>query len=221
MTRDVAVKLKQLKTSTLYSTFFPALQGKRSKMSSSDVTSSILLTDSAKQIKDKVNKYAFSGGRQTVEEHRKLGADLDVDVPYQWLTFFLEDDERLEDIRLKYSKGELLTGEVKAVLIECLQDFVKAFQERRAKVTDDDVKHFMDVSKKINPYPKAWKDEIEKREAAKKKLEEDKQAESLAKQEEEAAKKAKKLAEKEEKKKAARDFAIAKKQKEEQASGQQ
>jgi hypothetical protein len=25
-----------------------------------------------------VNKYAFSGGRQTVEEHRKLGADLEV-----------------------------------------------------------------------------------------------------------------------------------------------
>jgi len=51
-------------------------------MSSSDATSSILLTDTPKQIKDKINKYAFSGGRQTVEEHRQLGADLEVDVAY-------------------------------------------------------------------------------------------------------------------------------------------
>lgn len=63
MTRDVASKLKYRKTATLYSSFFPALQGKKSKMSSSDPTSAILVTDTAKQIKDKINKYAFSGGR--------------------------------------------------------------------------------------------------------------------------------------------------------------
>lgn len=96
-------------------------------MSSSDATTSILLTDTAKQVKDKINKYAFSGGRQTIEEHRALGADLDVDVPYQWLTFFLEDDEQLEDIRVKYSKGELLTGEVKKVLIDCISEFLRQF----------------------------------------------------------------------------------------------
>jgi len=93
MTRDVAHKLKYMKPATIYSTFFPALQGKKSKMSSSDETSSILLTDTPKMVSDKISKYAFSGGRQTVEEHRALGADLDVDVSFQWLTFFLEDDE--------------------------------------------------------------------------------------------------------------------------------
>lgn len=133
-------------------------------MSSSDATSSILLTDTPKQIKDKINKYAFSGGRQTVEEHRQLGADLEVDVAYQYLTFFLEDDDKLEDIRIKYSKGELLTGEVKAVLVECLCEWFKQFQDRRAKVTDADVELFMSTTKKINPYPAAWKDEIERRE---------------------------------------------------------
>lgn len=74
-------------------------------MSSSDPNSGILLTDTPKQIKDKVNKYAFSGGRQTVEEHKRLGADMDIDVPFQYLQFFLEDDEKLEDIRQKYSSG--------------------------------------------------------------------------------------------------------------------
>jgi tryptophanyl-tRNA synthetase len=51
-------------------------------MSSSVYSSAILLTDTPKDVKDKINKFAHSGGRQTVEEHRKLGADLDVDVPY-------------------------------------------------------------------------------------------------------------------------------------------
>ena len=85
----------------------------KTKMSSSSGNSSILVQDSAKAIKDKINKYAMSGGQQTVEEHRRLGADLSIDIPYQYLTFFLEDDDKLEEIRDKYKKGEMLTGEVK------------------------------------------------------------------------------------------------------------
>lgn len=117
--------------------------------------SAILLTDTAAQIKKKINKYAKSGGGATVEEHRANGADLDVDVPYQYLTFFMEDDQKLEEIRQKYSKGELLTGEVKALLIAELQKFVADFQERRKKVTNKDVEQFMSV-RKINPFPKKW-----------------------------------------------------------------
>lgn len=46
-----------------------------------------------------VNKNAFSGGRVTVEEHREFGGDCNVDISYQYLKFFLEDDEKLEQIR--------------------------------------------------------------------------------------------------------------------------
>lgn len=82
MTRDIAGKLKYMKPASFYSSFFPALQGKKSKMSSSDPTSSILLTDKPDQIKNKINKYAFSGGGATLEEHKANGANLEVDVPY-------------------------------------------------------------------------------------------------------------------------------------------
>lgn len=47
----------------------------------------------------KINKYAFSGGGQTIEEHREKGGNCEVDVSYQYLTFFLEDENRLEEIR--------------------------------------------------------------------------------------------------------------------------
>ena len=76
-------------------------------------------------------------------------------MPYQWLRFFLEDDAELADIAEKYSTGKLLTGNVKQRLIKCLQDFVKDFQERRKKVTDEDVKKFMSV-RKIDAMPRAW-----------------------------------------------------------------
>ncbi len=46
-----------------------------------------------------MNKYAFSGGGATTEEHRKNGGNCDVDISYQYLTFFLDDDEKLEKIR--------------------------------------------------------------------------------------------------------------------------
>lgn len=46
-----------------------------------------------------VNKHAFSGGKDTVEEHRKYGGNAEVDVAFMYLTFFLEDDEQLEKIR--------------------------------------------------------------------------------------------------------------------------
>lgn len=99
MTRDVAPRLGFHKPALLHSSFFPALQGAKSKMSSSEANSSISLTDSPKQIKDKINKYAFSGGGMTVEEHRKNGGNCAVDVSYQYLRFFMEDDKRLEEIR--------------------------------------------------------------------------------------------------------------------------
>jgi tryptophanyl-tRNA synthetase len=48
-------------------------------------------------------------------------------VPYQYLRFFLEDDDKLNEIKEKYGSGEMMTGEVKQILIECLSDFLKDF----------------------------------------------------------------------------------------------
>lgn len=118
MTRDVAPRLGFKKCALIHSSFFPSLQGAKSKMSASDTNSAIYLTDTPKQIKNKINKYAFSGGRDTVEEHRKLGGIPDIDVAYQLLKFFLEDDGKLETIRIAYQKGELLTGEIKKLAID-------------------------------------------------------------------------------------------------------
>ena len=145
MTRDVAHKLKFIKPGGLYSKFFPALKGFQSKMSSSDNTSAIFLTDTPNQIKKKINKYAFSGGRATAEEQRQHGADLDVDVSFAYLKFFMEDDQKLDEIAKKYSSGEMLTGELKKITIDMLQKIIKNHQEKRKTITNGMVHQFMKV----------------------------------------------------------------------------
>lgn len=74
------------------------------------------MTDTANMIKNKINKFAFSGGQVTTEEHRRLGGDPDVDVAYQYLTFFLEDDEELKRIEEVSSHIELWIGIVLMIL---------------------------------------------------------------------------------------------------------
>jgi len=143
MTRDIAPVLKFKKPALLHSTFFPALQGAQTKMSASDANSSIFLTDTAKTVKNKINKYAFSGGGATVEEHKEKGGNCDVDISYQYLTFFLEDDEKLAKIREDYTSGELLTGFLKKELIDVLTPIVVAHQEARKTITDGTVLEFM------------------------------------------------------------------------------
>jgi tryptophanyl-tRNA synthetase len=51
-----------------------------------------------KQIEEKIRTHAFSGGQETKALQEQLGADLEKDVAYQWLTFFMEDDEELKAI---------------------------------------------------------------------------------------------------------------------------
>nr|CAB3471211.1 unnamed protein product [Digitaria exilis] len=152
MTRDVAPKIGFQKPSLIESRFFPALQGESTKMSASDPNSAIYVTDSSEQIKAKVNKYAFSGGQASVELHRKLGGNLDVDVPIKYLNFFLEDDDELDHIKKEYSEGRMLTGEVKQRLIAVLSELVARHQRARAQVTEEMVDAFMAVRPRPNMF---------------------------------------------------------------------
>jgi len=150
MTRDAAPKLGHLKPALIESRFFPALQGESGKMSASDTNSAIFVSDTPKMIKNKVNKYAFSGGGATVEEHREKGADLDVDVSWKWLNFFMDDDVKLAEIGREYGSGRMLSGEIKAELAKVITEIVERHQVARAAVTDDVVNAFMSCRKMEN-----------------------------------------------------------------------
>ena len=152
MTRDVAHKLVGKnhglagKPALIHCKFFPPLQGAAGKMSSSDENSAIFLTDTAEDIKRKINQHAFSGGQETQKLQKEKGANLETDVSYQWLSFLLEDDEELAQIGEEYGSGTgeyWSTGKVKARLIDLLQDLVAKHQEIRSKISDDEVREWM------------------------------------------------------------------------------
>ena len=106
-------------------------------MSTTESThATIFTTDNEEEVRRKVMKYAFSGGKDTLEEHRKHGGNPDIDMSYQWLRFFEEDDNKLKKIYEDYKSGSLLSGELKQILVDKLNQFLKTHQAKREKARD-------------------------------------------------------------------------------------
>jgi tryptophanyl-tRNA synthetase len=134
VSRDVIPKLGYSKPGSIQCRFLPSLLGMDSdgKMSSSSGDNATIFTiDDEKTVKRKINKYAFSGGQPTVEEHREKGGNAEIDVSYQWLVFLEEDDEKLKKIYEDYTSGKILSGELKAILINKINAFLKKHQIKR------------------------------------------------------------------------------------------
>ncbi len=143
--RDIAEKFGYHKASIIHSIFLPPLTGIDSKMSTSKPEGAIFLDDAPDDVERKIMRYAFSGGQPTIELHRRYGGNPDIDVSYQWLyIFFEEDDDKILEIREKYSKGELLTGELKKYLIEKINVFLENHRNKREKIRDKVDKYLYD-----------------------------------------------------------------------------
>lgn len=152
------------KPALIHSKFLTALQGAGGKMSASNPNSAIFMSDTEKQIKNKINKHAFSGGQETLELHKEKGGNPDIDVAYQYLAYFEDDDEKLVRFADDYRKGVMMTGEMKKECITMMNKYVKGFQDARAKVTDEILEQF------LTPRKLEWKgNEKAKKEAAAKK----------------------------------------------------
>ena len=137
ITRDVAPKIGKQKPALIHNIMIPGLEGPGGKMSASSENGTVYTTDSAKIVKNKINKYAFSGGQPDIEQHRKIGGNPDIDVSFQYLRIFFEpDDNKLKSIYEDYKSGKMLTGELKAILIEKINAFLAVHQERREKAKD-------------------------------------------------------------------------------------
>ncbi len=133
LTRDIAVKHGFIPPASIYHKFMCGLSGVNTKMSKRDPSSVIYLNEAPNVARKKIMKYAFSGGRATVEEHRKLGGDSAVDVSYQYLTYLMDDDKELACIRDDYTSGKLLSGELKKILADLVEDFLVKHQDKREK----------------------------------------------------------------------------------------
>lgn len=132
--RDIAKGLGFEKNVNIHSKFLSSLTGPDGKMSASNADKAILLTDDALIVKKKINKYAYSGGQATLEEHRKKGGNTQIDVSYQWLYYLLEEDDyEIARIKEEYESGKMLSGEIKKILIEKINLYISKHSLNKEK----------------------------------------------------------------------------------------
>ena len=118
-----------LAPSSTYHHFAVGMTG--DKMSSSKPKTTLFLSDDIKAVEKKI-KRAFSGSQATVEEHRRLGGNPDIDVAYQYMMYFFEDDDAyLAEISSDYRAGRILAGEMKQLCIDRATEWMSSLHEMR------------------------------------------------------------------------------------------
>lgn len=114
--------------SSIYHRFTTGLMG--GKMSSSKPESYISLFEKPESAIKKIRS-AFTGGRATAEEQRKLGGVPENCVIFEFYTLhLLDDDKELEKLREDCKCGKMLCGECKRIAENLLLNFLKDHKEK-------------------------------------------------------------------------------------------
>lgn len=131
--RDLAKRLPYALElpSSIYIIHQPGLK-KGMKMSSSISESAIFLADSPETAEKKI-KNAFTGGRDTEEEQRRLGGNPDICSVHILLKFHYPDDKKVEELYQDCRAGKILCGECKQFCIKFISDILKKHQKKVKK----------------------------------------------------------------------------------------
>ncbi len=132
LSRDIVNKMRTEKyyaPSAMFHKYMPALNGDF-KMSKSHPESVIDLPMDEKEFVKRIHK-AVTGGRDTLEEQKRLGAVIEKDMVYELLRqHLIEDDDELKEIHDVYKKGGMTSGEIKKLAIEKMKTFMDDFAKK-------------------------------------------------------------------------------------------
>lgn len=142
LTRDIVNRMKLEKfylPSATFHKYTPSLEGDY-KMSKSKPESMIELPEDSKSACRKIKK-AVTGGRDTLEEHRKLGAIIEKDMVFELLKqHLIEDDKELQYIYEEYKSGKMTSGELKEIACKKITEFMinleKGIEKARKEITN-------------------------------------------------------------------------------------
>ena len=120
-----------MQVSSLYNKFTPSLDG-GFKMSKSKPESCIEIPESGDSFSRKIRR-AVTGGRDTLEEHRKQGAVVEKCMVFELLKQHLvEDDKELGKIYQEYSSGRMTSTDIKELAIDKMRKFMSSFEKKFA-----------------------------------------------------------------------------------------
>jgi len=140
LTRDLAARyhdeLGFIPPSSIYHRLEMALTG-GFKMSKRDASSGFTLDEDPRSAAKKVMA-AFTGGRATVEEQRRLGAEADKCPVYDLYRFhFAVDDEHVKRVYNECTGGIRLCGECKEEAAGLVKKYLEAHQKKRVQLLGD------------------------------------------------------------------------------------
>ncbi len=134
LTRDIAGKHGLVVPSSTYNRFMRSLTGS-DKMSKSEPAGMISLSESPESAGKKVMR-AFTGGKPTVAEQKKEGADPQICPVYDLLLYLEQDDNVVKRRFEECVSGKIMCGECKKDVAERVKKFLEAHQEKRDKKRD-------------------------------------------------------------------------------------
>jgi tryptophanyl-tRNA synthetase len=137
VTRDIAEGLGYPKPALLHSQMLPGLLGDAAMSTTGDRADNALFLNDPPEVVDRKIRNAFTGGRATVEEQRRLGAVPEIcSIWALWRTRFAESDEKFAQITADCRSGALLCGDCKSQALERIHKFYRAHGEARERAQD-------------------------------------------------------------------------------------
>lgn len=146
VSRDIAGTYGYEKAAVLHVRFLPGTDGKKMSKSKGN---GIFLTESPAEIKKKIGS-AFSGGRASMEEHRKLGGRPEADISYIYLKYYFLNPTEARELYDAYKGGRVFSGEMKKMLTERVLELTAEFRERYEKVTTKDLEKVVMMNEDVD-----------------------------------------------------------------------
>jgi tryptophanyl-tRNA synthetase len=138
LSRDLAFKHRNdfgfYPPASIYHKLIRSLSGDE-KMSKRNPDSMITLSDRKTDIKRKIMA-AFTGGRTTVEEQRKLGGEPEKCPVFDLYLYFENDDRVISNVHAECVEGRRLCGECKLEAIKMVSLKLEEHQSRRNEMID-------------------------------------------------------------------------------------
>ncbi|MFH1307079.1 MAG: tryptophan--tRNA ligase [Candidatus Micrarchaeota archaeon] len=130
LSRDLAFKEKLVLPSATYHKFVKNLKGE-AKMSKREPESMIWLSENIESVERKLMN-ALTGGRETAEEQKRLGGDIEVCAVYDLCKMHFEkSDKELKERYERCTKGKMLCGECKKEVVELAVKWMEEHQKKR------------------------------------------------------------------------------------------